>query len=581
MRSTSIALLLFAAMSGLSSAQTVTLGTGTLVNVSNGYPAPYGNYFWGSRHQFLITAAELTAAGGAPGPVISLGFSVAAAASQPHLNFDIRMGHTTQTVMTNWESGLTWVFNAAAVNPAVGWSTHTFCTPFVWDGVSNVIVETCHQNTGFATNAGVNQTAGTFNQSKWFRQDALGTCTNAGQSGVSVNRPNMQLTFGTPAPIEYQSNSAGASLTMGTAATNGCIAPIYTQQAYSCGATLVGATGNINFSSTALGLPWDVVISSTNLVAVSGGALVIPAGIINLDLSQPFGFVNGFFGSNLPNFTFPGVNSASISWGYSIASNVNSTMQAMAINPTAPGGASLSQAVEYHCVLNVNGVPTTPGPVSDDTGVTVSFGAPQVCWPSITMYGTVFTQMQVISNGRVMFQPAINTDMSPTIAEAQLATVGPFVGYWTDLNPALSATATITASQPAPGIIRVDYANVPYDTDAGAMNSFGLQFDTLTGSVQIDGLTGIVANPQTVLSALYDSAFLGMSRGSGATDGGLTTFASGTSGVALSPTAMWYDWYGAVAGGAGRVGSLTSGTLNAIVFTPSATIVPNYDWMGF
>ncbi len=581
MRSLTLGLALLLCVAVPCAGQTVTLGTGTIVNTTTGYPSPYGNYFWGARHQFLITAAELIASGAAAGSIVSLGFDVVSSTAQPHQNYDIKMGHTLQTVMATWETGLTWVFNASSVAPVPGWNTHTFCAPFNWDGVSNVIVETCHQNSSFTTNGIVNQTAGATNQSKWYRADALGTCANAGQTGLSLNRPNMQITFGAPAPTEYQANSSGASLTMGSASTNGCIAPIFTQQAYTCGATTIGATGSINYSSTALGMPWDVVISGANLVSVSGGALVIPAGIINLDLSQPFGFVNGFFGSNLPNFTFPGVTSATLSWNYNISSNVNSTLQGMSLNPTAPGGASLSQPVEYHCVLNVNGVTTVAGPTADDAGVTVNLSTPQVCWPSITMFGTVYTQMQIISNGRVMFQPTVNTDMSPTVAEAQLASVGPFVGYWTDLNPALAPGSSITATQPVPGIIRVDYVNVPFDTDAAALNTFGIQFDTLTGQVQLDGLTGIVANPQTVLSTLYDSAYMGLSRGSGATDGGLTTFSVGGSGSAVSPTAMWYDWYGAVVGGAGRVSSLTAGTLNAIVFTPSPTIVPNYDWAGF
>lgn len=581
MRNLSLALLVVSLIAGCLSAQTITIGTGTVVNTYTGYPTPYGNYFWGSRVQYLIPAADLIAAGGVGGvPIISLGFDVVSFAGQPHQNYDIKIGHTAQTVMTNWETGLTWVFNAPSVTPAPGWNTHTFCSPFVWDGVSNVIVETCSQNSSYVQNAVVNSTAGTVNLAKWYRADAQGVCPNTAQSGVSVNRANMQLTFGAAAPIDYQVNSSGASLTMGTASTNGCIAPIYNQSSYTCPTGSLNATGNIGFSSTALGFPWDVVISPANLIAASAGAVVIPAGIINLDLSQPFGFVNGFFGSNLPNFTFPGVTSASINWAYSINTNVNSTMQAMAINPTSPVGASLSQAIEYHSTNYVNGAPTVAGPTADNAGVTINLTAPEVCWPTVTMYGTSYTQMQVISNGRVMFQAAVNTDYSPTIAEAQGTTIGPFVGFWTDLNPLVSA-GTITASQPAPGLIRVDYVNCGYAGEATTANTFGIQFDTTTGIVQLDGLAGIVANPQNVFSALYDSQYLGMSRGAGATDGGITTFAAGGAGTAVSPTSMWYDWYGALVGGQGRVNSLVPGTLNAIVFTPSTTVVGNYDWAGF
>lgn len=43
-----------------STAQQAVIGTGTSVNGSTGYPAPYGNYYWGARHQMLIRASEIS-----------------------------------------------------------------------------------------------------------------------------------------------------------------------------------------------------------------------------------------------------------------------------------------------------------------------------------------------------------------------------------------------------------------------------------------------------------------------------------------------------------------------------------------
>ena len=40
-----------------------TVGTGTASNSATGYPAVFGNFYWGARHQMLYTAAELTAMG--------------------------------------------------------------------------------------------------------------------------------------------------------------------------------------------------------------------------------------------------------------------------------------------------------------------------------------------------------------------------------------------------------------------------------------------------------------------------------------------------------------------------------------
>ncbi|MFN4931276.1 MAG: hypothetical protein ACK5HE_07670, partial [Bacteroidota bacterium] len=50
---------LFALMCNTLVAQIFQVGTGTIQNTTTSYPAPYGNFYWGAKHQFLVTAAEL------------------------------------------------------------------------------------------------------------------------------------------------------------------------------------------------------------------------------------------------------------------------------------------------------------------------------------------------------------------------------------------------------------------------------------------------------------------------------------------------------------------------------------------
>ena len=57
-------------------ATNITIGTGALLNTPTTYPAPYGNWYWGAKHQFLIQASELTAAGMSAGNINSLSFNV-------------------------------------------------------------------------------------------------------------------------------------------------------------------------------------------------------------------------------------------------------------------------------------------------------------------------------------------------------------------------------------------------------------------------------------------------------------------------------------------------------------------------
>lgn len=55
----------------------VVIGNETVQNSPFDYPAPYGNWYWASRHQFLIRADELIAAGLTPGYINQLAFDVA------------------------------------------------------------------------------------------------------------------------------------------------------------------------------------------------------------------------------------------------------------------------------------------------------------------------------------------------------------------------------------------------------------------------------------------------------------------------------------------------------------------------
>ena len=69
----------------------VTIGTGTVQNCNTCYPAPYGNWYWGSRHQMLILASELSAAGLSAGNITSLAFDVASTAQVTYDYIDINI----------------------------------------------------------------------------------------------------------------------------------------------------------------------------------------------------------------------------------------------------------------------------------------------------------------------------------------------------------------------------------------------------------------------------------------------------------------------------------------------------------
>ncbi|MEI6748478.1 MAG: CotH kinase family protein [Bacteroidota bacterium] len=91
-------------------------------------------------------------------------------------------------------SGFLNVINTGTFTPVVGWNTHSFSTPFYWDGISNILVNTCSYNSnGYTSNSVFNQTSTPFLSTVFTFQD--GSSASCFQSyGTAVyQRPNMKL----------------------------------------------------------------------------------------------------------------------------------------------------------------------------------------------------------------------------------------------------------------------------------------------------------------------------------------------------------------------------------------------------
>ncbi|HET6244648.1 MAG: T9SS type A sorting domain-containing protein [Bacteroidetes bacterium] len=173
------------------------VGTGTITNGNQSYPTPYGNYYWGSKHQMLIRASELTAAGILPGPISSLSFDVTNVNSCPALeNYEIKIGNSSLTVLTStFETVNTSVFFSASYLPVVGLNEHVFSSAFVWDGVSSILVETCFNNSSYLVNgnASVNSTDVGYNTVNRNQGDNATICSNLLTGTLHTVRPNMKF----------------------------------------------------------------------------------------------------------------------------------------------------------------------------------------------------------------------------------------------------------------------------------------------------------------------------------------------------------------------------------------------------
>ena len=190
------------ATTGCTSPSIVQVGTGAVLNGSSSWPAPYGNFYKNARHQFLYLASDLLAAGVVPGKISSAAFFVSTISGTTNYpNYTISMKCTTLTTHSStqvFETGLVQVYTTPMYNVVAGWNTHNFTQAYEWDGVSNIIIETCYSLTSaWTNNCSSPSTTKSYSASKTFYSDVTVACgpTTPGTSiwNYSNNLPNIKL----------------------------------------------------------------------------------------------------------------------------------------------------------------------------------------------------------------------------------------------------------------------------------------------------------------------------------------------------------------------------------------------------
>ncbi len=123
------------------------VGAGATTSIT--YPCPFYSLWSNTHNQYLILASELLASGISPGAMTALGVDISSAGTLPVIDLSLKMGHTSATSVSTFLSPtFTTVYTSASLMPTTGTNTMTFSTPFVWDGVNNIVIEVCHGNSG-------------------------------------------------------------------------------------------------------------------------------------------------------------------------------------------------------------------------------------------------------------------------------------------------------------------------------------------------------------------------------------------------------------------------------------------------
>jgi len=190
----------------------LTLGTSSGANSTTSWPAPYGNFYRNAKHQFLYTAAELNAMGFTGGKLTEIAWEITTVNGTTTYNdYQIKMGCTSTSNLTAWESGLTPVFGSPLathnINIAAGWNTHVLDVAYEWDGVSNLVVEICYDNLAvtYTNNSITPWETTSFTSSLWYRSDSQAACPEATSTGSGSDRPITRFTScpTTPDPFIY------------------------------------------------------------------------------------------------------------------------------------------------------------------------------------------------------------------------------------------------------------------------------------------------------------------------------------------------------------------------------------------
>lgn len=180
---------------------------------SNSMPNPYYQFYSQAKVQFIVKASELAALGLPAGNLNSIAFYVntvspATSAGSLFKNFSIKIANTSLSATTNTfaSAPFTTVYTAPDLvgNHTTGWNTFNFTNAFVWDGTSNIIVETCFNNyngtsSDYSSTAYIRQSVMPYSASTYAYTDSSvpDICSGTGSLTISAsnNRPAVQFGY--------------------------------------------------------------------------------------------------------------------------------------------------------------------------------------------------------------------------------------------------------------------------------------------------------------------------------------------------------------------------------------------------
>ncbi|MCR4828518.1 MAG: hypothetical protein K5864_03545 [Bacteroidales bacterium] len=184
------------------------VGTLATMTGATAFPSPYNPNKKYVREQYLYLASQLIEAGHSAGVINSVSFYLdtimAPAGTMTFDYFTVSMDTTSKATFTsngNWlpVTARSTQNSLTISNASKGWITHNFQTPFVWDGVSNIVVQVTHALPAAITQGARTRYTNGGANTVLYKNDNNNDLSNTTANGSrSPNRPDILFGFDDP-----------------------------------------------------------------------------------------------------------------------------------------------------------------------------------------------------------------------------------------------------------------------------------------------------------------------------------------------------------------------------------------------
>jgi hypothetical protein len=549
------------------SSGTISAGLGALTTTTSGSSggnsvSPFSHYYGGYKAQYLYRASELTTLGLTAGNISSLAFDVTTAGIT-YTGFTLSLGQTASTVATTTfdTASLTQVYTGDYNVSATGLTNIAFGTgvgsssTFVWDGVSNIVVNLCwSNNNGGGTAAEVKYDTTSFVAMAYYRADSVlpAAACSATSATTSSNRPKVVFGYSTSVPTTF----------LWTPATD-----LFTDLA----ATAAYGSENITVAYSKGTTPNTYTVTSTlGSCSSSAEVTVTPNALPTIAVSDA-AICNGGAGTTL-------TATGGTSYAWSPATGLSATnVDNPTANPTATTTYTIIGTDANGCVNTTTALVTVNNPVvitgqpsnviallSSSNDFTVTATATGITYQWQVDTGSGFGDISGETNATLTVTATVNASYRCVVSgtspctsvtsDAATLTISS-ISFLTQPEPqTICSNASATFSVTTDGA--VSSYQWQYSTDSGA-NWFDLSgetTDTLVLSAQTSATSGYLircslnsgaANSNAALLTVYDAVAIATQP----TNQSVCTGADATFTAAATGSGLSYQWQFSTNGG--------------------------------